>query len=84
MAGKEGAVPLNLWGLCFMLPLNTRGRFLGEEASLVCLQVPPFGEKRKMGVQSKCFWRRTRGQSNKMKRTLNAFSGHADSLSSVQ
>lgn len=63
-----------------MLPLNTHGRCLG----MGILSCSSFGEERKMGVQGKCFWRRTRGQSNKMKRTLNAFSGHADRLSSVQ
>lgn len=75
---------LKLVGFVFYAPTKYSRWVFGEGASLMCLQMPPFGEERKMGVQGKCFWRRPRGQSNKMKRALNAFSGHADRLSSVQ
>lgn len=47
---KEGTLPLNLWVLCYILPLNTHGR------CSLCLQIPPFWEERKMckGMQGNC------------------------------
>lgn len=42
-----------------------------------------WGGKKDGRARKLCSWSKTRGQGNKIERALNAFSGYADSLSSL-